>query len=59
MAKSKTPNQNEIEKVMKKMDEHDAAGTITSTKDLNNLMDPPEVKGDVWREPKKKAKKGK
>jgi hypothetical protein len=55
----KTPNQNEIDRVMAKADEHDAAGTITSTKDLNNLMDPEEVKGDVWREPKKKGKKGK
>jgi hypothetical protein len=59
MAKSKTPNENEIEKALAKADEHDAAGTVTSTKDLGKLMNPEEVSGNVHGRGPGKGKKSK
>ena len=56
MAKKMTHNENEIDRVMKKVDEFDGQ-TVKSTKDLDKLMNPSEVKGNVWIDPKTKGKK--
>jgi hypothetical protein len=52
----KTPNQNEIDRVMDKVDEFDSQA-VTSTKDLGKLMHPADISGNVHG--RGKAKKGK
>jgi hypothetical protein len=62
MAKGKTPNENEIEKVMAKVDEYDAQTIDVAAGDdplSQKALNPDTISGNVWARGKgKKGKKG-
>ena len=56
---AKTPNENEIEKVLAKVDEFDSQA-VKSTDDIDKLISPAEINGNIWAKGKgKKSKKKK